>query len=173
MNETKQTSRHLTVVDMLCQAGSGQLVDTCVFPVDARGPRSGQALALQLAVQQLVPDASRFWSKVDRRADGCWTWTSQRDASGYGLFWIGGRTRRAHRIAFLLGGGTLTEGFCVLHRCDNPPCVRPDHLFLGTQRDNLRDAVRKGRRHPALYHLGHFKAHPNQPTRTTPAPGLV
>ena len=87
----------------------------------------------------------RFWGKVRvAQGEGCWEWTGWRlQRSGYGMMWPG---IRAHRLAYELMNGRIPSGMSVLHRCDNPPCVRPDHLFLGTQADNMRDMIRKGRR---------------------------
>ena len=89
----------------------------------------------------------RFWLKV-HRGDGCWEWhgcrLSQEPKRNYGIAW-NGYDIRAHRYSWELTNGPVPAGMHVLHRCDNPPCVRPDHLFLGTQGDNLRDAVEKGR----------------------------
>lgn len=90
------------------------------------------------------PLPERFWSKVNRDGD-CWLWTSCRWPVGYGRFWMGRRFLPAHRIAWELTHGPVSDGLCVLHRCDNPPCVRPDHLFLGTKADNNRDRHNKGR----------------------------
>ena len=104
------------------------------------------------------PDpVARFWAKVNR--DGptmlhmespCWVWTGAENGRGYGRLGIGDVWVYAHRHSFILANGPLpefpgTHAACVLHRCDNPPCVRPDHLFLGTQRENLADMMRKGR----------------------------
>jgi hypothetical protein len=91
--------------------------------------------------------AERFWSKVDKAGE-CWLWIGWKDADGYGQISLGGRSGRrvgAHVAAWLLAHGQL-PALQVLHRCDNPACVRAEHLFLGTQRDNMQDMVRKGRK---------------------------
>lgn len=91
-------------------------------------------------------DIDRFWSKPDRSGK-CWLWPSKRDR--YCTFNIvtpaGKKSLLAHRVAYELANGPIPSGQYVCHRCDNPRCVRPDHLFLGTQTDNMQDMARKGR----------------------------
>ena len=90
--------------------------------------------------------SARFWSKVDKRSPkGCWDWTASLRPDGYGQFSLGTMVK-ANRASWLLSYGPIPQGLSVLHRCDNRRCVRPDHLFLGTQADNIRDMVAKGRR---------------------------
>lgn len=86
----------------------------------------------------------RFWAKVNK-TEGCWLWTASRTHEGYGMFSIQGRRHYAQRVAWMLTYGLIPEGMLVLHRCDNPPCCRPDHLFLGTHADNMADMATKGR----------------------------
>lgn len=90
----------------------------------------------------------RFWARV-QRGDGCWEWTGRLNEHGYGGLWFRRKMDRAHRVAWTLTNGEIPAGLCVLHHCDNRRCVRPDHLFVGTQLDNMRDMVAKGRQaHP-------------------------
>src|SRR5574340_735548 len=90
----------------------------------------------------------RFWSKVDKSGE-CWTWKGAHGPSGHGQFRIEGKygkCRGAHRVAWLLTYGVLPpDNMEVMHACDNPACVRPDHLSLGTHRENMADMVSKGR----------------------------
>jgi uncharacterized NAD-dependent epimerase/dehydratase family protein len=85
-----------------------------------------------------------FWSKVDQTGD-CWPWTRAVNVHGYGIVGWQGNFYLSHRLAFELATGTKPEQMMVCHRCDSPPCCNPDHLFLGTQLDNMRDCVAKGR----------------------------
>lgn len=88
---------------------------------------------------------ARFWSKV-RVGPGCWDWGAGCSAKGYGVFHLSRRIQvRAHRMAWVFNYGAIPEGLFACHRCDNPKCVRPDHLFLGTPLDNMRDMWAKGR----------------------------
>jgi len=94
-----------------------------------------------------TPIEERFIAKV-HKTDGCWLWTGATTSTGYGHLTTGGNRGlpvKAHRLAFELAKGPVPVGFEVCHHCDNPLCVRPDHLFLGSRRDNVDDALAKGR----------------------------
>ena len=86
-----------------------------------------------------------FWPRVEKVPRGCWEWSASCDDKGYGTFWDGSKVRKTNRVVWELVFGEIPRGSCVCHHCDNPRCVRPDHLFLGTRRDNVRDMVAKGR----------------------------
>lgn len=97
-----------------------------------------------------APPESRFWSKVDKsdHPKGCWIWVGARLKAGYGYFWFQKKRQLTHRVSFIFSNGNVPQGLDVLHKCDNPSCVNPDHLFLGTQIDNSKDMVNKGRCNP-------------------------
>lgn len=88
----------------------------------------------------------RFWSHIEKReGEGCWLWTGTTDAKGYGMCSVVYGSVRAHRASWLITKGAIPVGLYVCHRCDVRACVRPDHLFVGTQKDNMNDCVNKGR----------------------------
>ena len=90
---------------------------------------------------------SRFWRKI-QKTTGCWLWTAAKNKKGYGIFGLGKQTDKAHRIAWRLIVGPIPAGLFVLHKCDVPNCVNPAHLFLGTNLDNVKDMIAKGRNSP-------------------------
>jgi len=102
--------------------------------------------------------AFRFWTHVKVGSEGCWGWIGMTHGrGGYGLIEDRGVRYLANRVAWLLKTRSDPGHLCVLHRCDNPPCVRPSHLFLGTFEDNMRDRIRKGRT-VAVKGSEHFRA---------------
>jgi len=93
-----------------------------------------------------IPISVRFWPKVEKTPT-CWNWTAFKDKNGYGQIGSGDRSKHeySHRVSYVLAYGEIPKGMHVLHKCDNPSCVRPDHLFLGTHVDNMQDMTKKGR----------------------------
>lgn len=131
---------HFTVRQSAADKGEGRYCSPSCYREGQRGER--------------VPLADRFWAKVNKdgptpphrpELGACWVWTGSSQPRGYGTVNIGGKNELAHRIAYRLEHGTVPARKHVLHACDNPPCVRPAHLFIGTQTDNNRDAWAKGR----------------------------
>jgi hypothetical protein len=94
----------------------------------------------------------RFWARVEKLSTGCWEWSGFRNLARGGYGYVEGR--RAHRVAWELANGPIPEGLHVCHRCDNPPCCNPSHLWLGTDLDNARDKIAKRRQDHSGLTLG-------------------
>lgn len=93
-----------------------------------------------------MKELERFEAKyIPEPNTGCWLWTSTQQTFGYGAFRFRGGYQKAHRVAWILYRGVIPDNLCVLHKCDTPTCVNPDHLFLGSRTDNNADCIRKGR----------------------------
>lgn len=107
----------------------------------------------------------RFEKHFFKAHEGCWIWTSGKMRFGYGTLRNDkGRPEPAHRISYKLYVGDIPDGLCVLHKCDNPPCVNPAHLFLGTRKDNAQDMLKKNR---GGHNKNNFAGHLNPNAKLT------
>src|SRR5258706_315091 len=99
----------------------------------------------------------RFWPRI-KKTDSCWLWMGTRNPKGYGQISINDKRQVTSRVMWVLTNGQIPNNLSVLHKCDNPPCCNPSHLFLGNHRDNTMDSIRKGR--------FHYKPFPKRPRPT-------
>ncbi|WP_373325646.1 HNH endonuclease [Sporomusa paucivorans] len=88
---------------------------------------------------------NKFFSKVKMCDSGCWEWQGGLSDKGYGRIWVNKKLIQSHRLSYAIFNGTIPPGLCICHKCDNPKCVNPDHLFAGTMGDNNKDRDAKGR----------------------------
>lgn len=132
----------------------GSMARTCetcgtIFYVHPSDLHTGRSRFCQRSCRRYpsAPIHDRFWSKV-QKGDGCWEWVGTIGANAYGVLAVGRKHVYAHRLSWELHYGPIPDGHWVCHRCDNPRCIRPDHLFLGTHDDNMADMRAKGRSGP-------------------------
>ena len=99
----------------------------------------------EMRLQQSGSLQDRFFARFVKLENGCWQWRAHTDKDGYGVLPGDRKNTRAHRLSYELHKGQISDGFVICHHCDNPGCVNPDHLFVGTSKDNAQDALQKGR----------------------------
>ena len=134
-----------------CQCGCG--LKTRLAPYNSTKDKwiKGEPIRFINGHQSRPNDLSaHFWSKVDRSGgeSTCWEWLNCINNWGYGELMVNRKKYRAHRFAWELVNGQIPSGLLVLHKCDNPKCCNPKHLFLGTHKDNMKDMAEKGRANP-------------------------
>jgi hypothetical protein len=152
IHETPVIKNHIAFYMCRCSCGTERLVRSVYLRKNLSkscGCLVGET-SKKRHVENRTPEnfQKRFWQKVSK-SDECWTWIGSKDCDGYGVMsqHVNGiaKQRKAHIISYELHFGEIPTGICVLHKCDNPSCVNPEHLFLGTQADNQHDRKNKGR----------------------------
>jgi len=139
LSGAERKARELPVVP--CACGCGEMI----VPID----KWGRARTYVSGHNVLSPIEQRFWGKV-RKSEGCWEWQASRAKrvngwGDYGRIRLNGATLLAHRVSWELANGPIPDGMLIRHTCDNPPCVNPAHLVLGTAHDNNLDMLERGR----------------------------
>lgn len=140
------TSDSTTIPYGYCHCGCGQKTKIAKRTRAERGHIYGEPYRFINGHQNKTPPVQTFWSHIDKTTspNGCWVWSGQTH-KGYGRIKVNGKKCLAHRVAWELINGEIPDNMCVCHKCDNPPCCNPAHLFLGTKADNNRDKTEKGR----------------------------
>lgn len=130
----------------LCECGCGQPAPISVYTNKNKGVRKGEPCRFVRGHFRRLTPEKQFWNHVAVAAsDECWEWNGCRSKQGYGLVNVAYSGISAHRLSWTIHFGPIPDGIWVLHRCDNPPCCNPAHLFLGTCQDNVDDKIAKGR----------------------------
>lgn len=129
-------------------------IEDCLSPVKGRGlcqkhyfreRRRGDPRTTSITPGDATPEERLKFYGWDVTDPGCWEWRGPRHSDGYGRVAVGGARTGAHRLAYEAWVGPIPEGQIVRHKCDNPPCINPDHLEVGTNKDNTHDMIRRGR----------------------------
>ncbi len=131
----------------LCRCGCGRVAPIVKESCAKRGLVAGQPYRFIHGhnTRKTITPAERLWERVNK-TDSCWLWTGATSSANYGqIRFAKDKCVLTHRLAWEVTKGAIPDGLYVLHRCDNPPCCNPDHLFLGTAADNTADMMAKGR----------------------------
>jgi len=135
-------------IQKLCECGCGEPAPIAQENNRNRGRRKGRAFRFRQGhgrrVQPRRALEERFWEKVDKSGN-CWVWMAGKNKAGYGVIYKDGQMRLAHRISWMFENGEIPKGFLIRHKCDNPSCIRPTHLVIGTHSDNMRDMAIRNR----------------------------
>ena len=124
-----------------------KICSSCGKNYDVKAYRSDRSRFCTLKCRGSLTGEQKFTSVGWDVVSECWVWRGRLDAGGYGYFNLSGKAIKAHRFSWEMSKGPIPAGILVLHRCDNRPCIRPEHLFLGTDADNVADMDQKGRRY--------------------------
>lgn len=127
----------------LCLCGCGNATPIAPQSNSKNGNVNGKPMRF-VKGHKISPNAQTFWDYV-QKSDGCWEWKGGKHSFGYGVLSVDGKSYLAHRHCYELHYGEIQDDMEVCHKCDNPSCVRPDHLFVGSHDDNMKDKVNKGR----------------------------
>lgn len=140
----EQLTDNLKNTKCRCKCDCGNEIITLRMSLKKGDTRSCGCLRFGRKIPKRKPDLQRFLEKIDK-TDSCWNWKGYINKLGYGHFWLNGQ-ETAHRSSWILHNGNIPENMCVCHKCDNPKCVNPDHLFVGSYKDNTQDMIKKGRK---------------------------